>query len=205
MRRRSRLQLWALLTGLALGFGLLGFATVWQPSGPGEMGLHWQAFLAHPGWFRAWRLQADFRACPQDECIAWSGLQEPDVARMTALAQAGQTDAVRLELILNRMPTERDIGSEDTVLCCGPILKARPRRFLQLSRDVGLTSTQVVTASQLDRDDDYAGYDRELRLRRAALARVADPALVPWRDRDIAALDEALARNKVRLDSLNAG
>ena len=205
MRRRSRLQLWALLAGLGLGFGLLGFATVWQPSGPEEMGLHWQAFLAHPGWFRAWRLEADFRACPQDECIAWSGLQEPDVARMTALAQAGQTDAVRLELILNRMPTERDIGSEDTVLCCGPILKARPRRFLQLSREVGLSSTQVVTASQLDRDDDYAGYDRELRARRAALARVAVPALVAWRDRDLAALDEALARNKVRLDSLNAG
>ena len=34
---------------------------------------------------------------------------------------------MRLELILNHMPTERDIGSEDTVLCCGPILKARPR------------------------------------------------------------------------------
>jgi len=202
--RRSRVQLWLLLVGLAAAFGLLGFATVWQPPDRNEMGLHWQAFLARPDVLKALQLQADFRICPPSDCIAWSGLQEPDVARMTALAQAGQTDAVRLELILNRMPSERDIGSEDTVLCCAAIIKARPRRFLQLSRDVGLTSTQVVTASPLDRDDDYAGYDRELRARRAALAGVIDPALVPWRDRDVAALDVALTRNAVRLESLNS-
>ena len=199
MRRRSRVQLWALLAGLALGFGLLGFATVWQPSGHGEMGLHWQAFLRHPNWLRAWRLQSDFHACPQDQCVAWAGLQEPDVARMTALARSGQVDAVRLELLLNRMPSERDIGAEDTVLCCGPIIEAQPGRFLRLSRDVGLTSTQVVTASQRAIDQDYAGYDRELRARRAALAGVSDPSLTAWRARDVAALDEALRQNAFRL------
>ena len=203
--KRSRLQLWSLLGALAAAFALLGFAIVWQPANRDEMGLHWQAFLARPDMLRAWQLQADFHVCPPSECVAWSGLQEPDVARMTALAQAGQTDAVRLELSLNRMPSERDIGSEDTVLCCGPIIKARPHRFLQLSREVGLASTQVVTASLLERDEDYAGYDRELRARRAALAGVADPSLLPWRDRDVAAIDAALARNTVRLDSLNAG
>ncbi len=190
---------------LAGAFALLGFATVWQPPSHREMALHWQAFLAHPDLFKAWQLRADFHACPQDECIAWSGLHEPDVARMTALAQSGQVDAVRLELILNRMPSVHDTGSEDTVLCCGPTLKARPHRFLQLSRDVGLTSTQVVTASTLERDEDYAGYDRELQARRAALAGVADPALAPWRDRDLAALDAAIADNAVRMKSLNAG
>jgi len=203
-RRRSRVQLLALLTALALGLGLLGFATVWQPSGHGEMGLHWQAFLARPGWLAAWRLRSDLRACPQTECIAWAGLSEPDVARMTKLAQAGQIDAVRLELVLNRMPSEADIGSEDTVLCCGPIIKARPRRFLELTRDVGLTSTRVVTASQLETDDDYAGYDRELRARRAALAGVTDPALSAWRDHDMAALDQALKANATHLNSLNS-
>jgi len=188
---------------MALGLGLLSFAIVWQPGETREMALHWQAFLAGPDWLKAWRLQSDFRACPQSECIAWAGLSEPDVARMTQLAQAGQIDAVRLELILNRMPSENDIGAEDTVLCCGPILKARPRRFLQLSRDAGLTSTRVVTASQRDTDEDYAGYDRELRARRAALAGVSDPSLAAWRDRDVAALDLALKRNAPRLDTLN--
>ena len=187
-----------------MGLGLLGFATVWQPSSHGEMGLHWQAFLTKPDWLTAWRLRSDFRVCPQTDCVAWAGLSEPDVARMTRLAQAGQVDAVRLELILDRMPSEADIGSEDTVLCCGPIIKARPRGFLELTRDVGLTSTRVVTASPLDANDDYAGYDRELRARRAALAGVTDPALSAWRDRDVAALDQALKANVIRLNSLNS-
>src|SRR4051812_39020692 len=116
MRRRSRIQLWGLLAALALGFALLGVAAFWQPSDPRDMAMHWQAFLAQPDGLKAWRLQADLRACPQTECVAWSGLQEPDVARLTALAQAGQVDAVRLELNLNRMPSDRDVGSEDTVL-----------------------------------------------------------------------------------------
>ncbi len=201
--KRSRVQLWSLLAALAAAFALLGFATVWQPANRDEMGLHWQAFLAHPGLFEAWQLQADFHRCPPQECIAWSGLQEPDVARMTVLARAGQVDAVRLELILNGMPGQDDIGAEDTVLCCGPIIKARPRRFLQLSRDTGMTTTRVVTASKLLQDDDYAGYDRELRARRAALAGVTDPGLVSWRDRDLAALDAALVDNAARMKSLN--
>ena len=197
--KRSRLQLWGLLAALGLGVGLVGVAWFWPPLDPRDMAMHWNAFLARPGFVKAWRLRGDLRACPQTECIAHAGLHEPDVARMTALAQAGQVDAVRLELILNRMPTEGDIGAEDTVLCCGPIIKARPRRFLQLSREVGLETTAVVTASQLDTDEDYAGYDRELRARRAALAGVTDPSLAPWRDRDLAALDEALGRNAGRL------
>ncbi len=188
---------------MGLGFGLLAFAVFWQPPDSRDMALHWQAFLARPHGFEAWRLRGDLRACPQTECIADSGLQEPDVARMTALAQAGQADAVRLELILNRMPTQGDIGAEDTVLCCGPFIRTQPLRFLRLSRDVGPTSTGVVTASKLDVDDDYAGYDRELRARRAALAGVADPGLAAWRDRDIAALDVALERNAPQLDNLN--
>lgn len=198
--RRSRLQLWGLLAAMGLGLGLLAFAVFWQPLNSRDMAPRWQAFLARPDGLKAWRLQGDLRACPQTQCIAHSGLQEPDVARMTALAQSGQVDAVRLELILNRMPTEEDIGAEDTVLCCGPFIRAQPSRFLQLSRDVGLTSTQVVTASQLDIDDDYAGYDRELRARRAALARVTDPGLAAWRDRDIAALDVALRKNANNLN-----
>lgn len=204
MPRRSRVQLWALLAAMGVGLGLLGVAVFWQPPDPRDMALHWQAFLTHPGWLAALRLESDFRACPQDECVAASGLHEPDVARMTALAQAGQVDAVRLELILNRMPSQGDIGAEDTVLCCGGIIKSQPRRFLQLSRDVGLTSTQVVTASQMEIDEDYAGYDAELRARRRALAGVDDPSLAAWRNRDVAALDAAIRRNASSLARLNA-
>lgn len=199
-RRRSRLQLWALLAAMAFAFGLLGFATIWQPPNHREMGLHWQAFLTHPDGWRAHILEGDFKACPQNDCVAWAGLQERDVARMTALAQSGQPDAVRLELRLNGMPGENDIGAEDTVLCCGPMIRTQPRRFLRLSREAGLTSTGVVTASQLETDEDYAGYDRELRARRAALAGVGDPALTAWRDRDLAALDAAVKRNATRLN-----
>ncbi len=205
MKGRSRLQLWGLLLALGFGFGLLGIATFWQPESSREMAVHWQAFLAHPDGWKAWRLQSDFRACPQDQCVAWAGLQESDVARLTALAQAGQVDAVRLELILDRMPGERDIGAEDAVLCCGPLIVRQPRRFLQLSREVGLETTRVVTASQRETDEDYAGYGQELQARRRALAAVDDPGLIAWRDRDIAAIDAAIMRNSVVVDRLNAG
>ena len=205
MTRRSRLQLWVLLGALAAGLGLLGLAVFWQPPDPREMGLHWQAFLARPDGFAAWRLQSDFRHCPPSQCVAWAGLSEPDVARLTALARTGQPDAVRLELILNRLPGEGDIGAEDTVLCCGPVIVSQPRRFLELSRDTGLETTRVVTASQREIDQDYAGYDDELRQRRAALAGVADPSLAAWRDRDIAAIDDAMERNRLVFEKLNAG
>lgn len=208
MKRRSRAQLWGMLGALTVGLGLLGVATFWQPPDLSEMRRHWQVFLARPnGWNALW-LYKDFHDCQPARCIAWSGLDERDVARMTVLAQsgaqAGQLDAVRLELALQRIEDSEDIGFEDTVLCCGPLIKSRPRRFLELSRDARLTTTQVVTASQLETDEDYDGYGRELRARRAALAGVGDASLAAWRDRDMAALDAALKHNQAALDKLNA-
>ncbi len=203
MKRRSRLQLWGLLGALAFGLGLLGMAAFGQLPNPRDMGMHWQAFLVRPGTLAAWRLAWDFHHCPPSQCVSSAGLQESDVARLTALARQGQMDAVRLELILNRMPTAGDIGSEDTVLCCGPVILGQPDRFLRLSREVGLDTTRVVTASQLETDEDYAGYGRELQARRTSLARVGDPSLAAWRDRDIAALDAALKHNQAFVDTLN--
>jgi len=203
--KRSRLQLWGLLAALGLGLGLLGVATFWQPPDPSLMRRHWQAFLARPNTWNALWLYKDFHDCQPARCLAWSGLDEGDVARMTALAQAGRLDAVRLELALQRIQNREDIGFEDTVLCCGPLIKSRPRRFLELSRDVRLTATDVVTASQLEVDEDYDGYDRELRARRAALAGVSDPSLAVWRDRDLAALDAAILHKHGPRKRLNGG
>ena len=194
-----------MLGALAAGLGLLGLAAFWQPPDAREMGLHWQAFLARPDGFAAWRLRSDFRHCPPAQCVAWAGLSEPDVARLTALARTGQPEAIELELILNRMPTEGDIGAEDTVLCCGPVIVAQPRRFLELSRQADLQTTRVVTASQREIDQDYAGYDQDLRARRTALASVTDPSLIAWRDRDLAAIDDAMTRNRKVFEKLNAG
>lgn len=202
---RSRLQLWGLLGALAVGIGLLGVAAFWQPPDPSAMRRHWQVFLARPNLWHALWLDKDFHDCQPARCLAWSGLEEHDVARLTALAQGGQLDAVRLELTLQRIQDKEDIGVEDTVLCCGPLIKRRPRRFLQLSRDARLTATDVVTASQLQVDEDDEGYAAELRARRDALAGVSDPTLAAWRDRDLAALDAALRDIRAPRHRLNAG
>ncbi len=194
-RRRSRAALLGLLAALAAGLGLLGVAVVWQPPDPRDMATHWRAFLASPGLSTYAVVRFDLHYCPPKECVAWSGLQEHDVARLASLAQDGNRHAISLALRLSALPGEDDIGSEDIVLCCGPTIKAQPRTFLQMSRDARLTKTDVVTASQLGVDEDFPAYGAELRARRVALAAVNDIGLKPWRDRDMAALDAAIALN----------
>lgn len=194
-RRRSRAVLWGLIAALGAGLGLLGLAVLWQPPDPRDMAAHWRDFLSLPDTVHYAVLRFDLHYCPPTQCVAWSGLDEKEVARLVGLAQSGNRRVARLAVVLAALPGESDIGSEDVAFCCGALIKTQPRAFLVMSRDENLVETGIVTAAQASDDEDFPAYGAELRARRAALATVKAAGLRSWRDRDLAALDAAIALN----------
>ena len=203
---RRRPSLAKLFPGLLVAVAVLGglcLAVLFRPPDSQDMAIHWTQFAAAPTWLHYQTLHRDVKACPRPDCLAWAGLNEPQVARLVALAQAGNARARQISILVNQVQSDNDIGAEDMVLCCGALIRSDPQTFLRLTVKEGFHKTAAVTSTQAELDEDYTACDRELKARRAALMSVQDADLRTTRDAFVQALDQAILANASRVGGPN--